>query len=309
MAYLSAILMAMEMIEVEAFVAISQAGSVSRAAANLNLSQPAMSRRINLLEQELGVRLFDRIPNGVRLSEAGEAFLPYARQVLAAARDGVEAVQAHEREPRGPITLALVGTLASSGLTERLRVFRDEWPAVRLLIKTARSDEVTAMVQRGEARLGLRYFTGSQQGIIALPLAEEPLRVVSAADSRLVTPGISTSSLGEVPWIGFPRNSVSSGEPFALAVERQLVAAGFGDLDWIAIDSLTAQKRLIEADFGVGLLPVSSVEEEIRLRTLRAVPAPALEMSIPIVAIHRRDGYLSAAARELLAALTDNQPG
>ncbi|HLI51614.1 MAG TPA: LysR family transcriptional regulator [Thermomicrobiaceae bacterium] len=297
------------MIEVEAFVAIVRAGSFSGAAHELYLSQPAISRRIDLLETEIGVRLFDRIPGGVRLTEAGEAFLPYARQVLAAARDGTEAARALEREPAGPIALALVGTLASTRLTERLRLFRERWPAVRLLLKTARSDEVTAMVQRGEARLGLRYFAGSQQGLVALPVAKEPLRVVRAAQSRLVSSIDGVETLAGVPWIGFSSSTSSSGEPFALAVERKLTEAGLGDVERITIDSLTAQKRLIEADFGIGLLPASSVEEELRLGTLRALPVAALAMSIPVVAIHRRDGYLSAAARELLASLVEGGDG
>lgn len=293
----------MEMIEVEAFVAIAGAGSFSGAAHELYLSQPAISRRIDLLENEVGVRLFDRVPSGVRLTEAGEAFLPFARQVLAAARDGADAARAVEHEPRGPITLALVGTLAGTRLTERLRLFRERWPAVQLLLRTARSNEVTAMVQRGEARLGLRYFPGSLQGLVALPVAEEPLRVVCAAQSRLVNSISGVGAFAGVPWIGFSSGAASSGEPFALAVERKLIEAGLGDVERITIDSLTAQKRLIEADFGVGLLPASSVEEEVRLGTLRAVPVAALEMSIPIVAIYRRDGYLSAAARQLLDSL------
>jgi DNA-binding transcriptional LysR family regulator len=88
-------------------------------------------------------------------------------------------------------------------------------------------------------------------------------------------------------------------------VEQQLLRCGLGDSEYIAIDSLTAQKRLIEADFGVGLLPASSVEEEVRLGTLRILPIPALETVVPVTVIHRRTGYLSGAARRLLASLAD----
>jgi DNA-binding transcriptional LysR family regulator len=251
----------MEMIEIEAFVAVARAGSVSRAAVALHLSQPAMSRRIDLLEREIGVPLFDRVPSGVRLTDAGESFLPYARQVLAAARDGAAAARALEGEERGTVTLALVGTLASTRLTARLRDFRDESPGVHLLMHTARSDEVSAMVQRGDAQLGLRYFAGPDSDLVARPVVDEPLRVVCAGQSRLVDSTASDArALVDVPWVGFPRGESSSGEPFARAVEQQLIRCGMGGAEYFAIDSLTAQKRLIEADFGVGLMPASSVE-------------------------------------------------
>lgn len=299
-------LISMEMIEIEAFVAIARAGSVSRAAVALHLSQPAMSRRIDLLEREIGVPLFDRVPSGVRLTDAGEAFLPYARQVLAAARDGAEAARALEAEERGTVTLALVGTLASTRLTTRLRAFRDGHPQVRLLMHTARSDEVSAMVQRGEAQLGLRYFAGPDRDLIALPVADEPLRAVCAGQSRLVDPAATdVQALIGVPWVGFPQGAASSGEPFARAVEQQLVRCGLGDAEYIAIDSLTAQKRLIEADFGVGLMPASGVEEELRLGILRILSITALETVVPVTVVHRRGGYLSRAARRLLASLAD----
>ena len=297
-------LICMEMIEIEAFEAIARAGSVSRAALALRLSQPAMSRRLDLLEREIGVPLFDRAPSGMRLTDAGAAFRPYAQQVLAAARDGMQAARALETGERGTVTLALVGTLASTQLTARLRDFREEWPGVRLLLHTARSDEVSALVRRGDAQLGLRYAAGDDRDLVALPVADEPLLVVCAGQSHLVDPAVTSArSLAGLPWVGFPRGAHSSGEPFARAVEQQLARWGLDGAEYIAIDSLTAQKRLIEADFGVGLLPASAVEEEIRLGTLRFLPIALLDTVVSVSVIHRRQGYLSGAARRLLTLL------
>ena len=252
-------LISMEMIEIEAFVAIARAGSVSRAAVALHLSQPAMSRRIDLLEREIGVPLFDRMPSGVRLTDAGKAFLPYARQTLAAARDGAEAARALEAEERGTVTLALVGTLASTRLTAQLRDFRDGSPGVRLLMHTARSEEVSAMVQRGDAQLGLRYFAGPDRDLVARPVVMSRCGWSARANPGSWIPAVTDArALVDVPWVGFPQGESSSGEPFAQAVEQQLVRCGMGDAEYIAIDSLTAQKRLIEADFGIGLMPASA---------------------------------------------------
>ncbi len=84
-----------------------------------------------------------------------------------------------------------------------------------------------------------------------------------------------------------------------------MIRCGLGDAEHIAIDGLTAQKRLIEADFGIGLMPTGSIEEKVRLGTLRILTIADLETVILVTAIHRRGGYLSGAARRLLASLAD----
>src|SRR5262249_38702281 len=142
--------MAVEIDQVEAFVTIVRRGGFTRAAAALHLSQPAVSRRVDRLARELGQPLFHRgQPAG--LTEAGRAFLPHAEALLASMRDGVEAVQALDRADRGTVTLALVGTLASTRLTAHLQRFRRTHPHVRLALRTALSREVSALVRRGDA--------------------------------------------------------------------------------------------------------------------------------------------------------------
>src|SRR5262250_2745970 len=134
--------MAMELDHVEAFVAIVRRGGFSRASSTLHLSQPAISRRIHLLERELGAPLFERIRSGAVLTDAGRAFLPHAETLLASVRDGLDAVSALRGTDRGAITLAVVGTLASTSLTARLRRFRELHPRVDLRVRTALSREV-----------------------------------------------------------------------------------------------------------------------------------------------------------------------
>ncbi len=85
---------------------------------------------------------------------------------------------------------------------------------------------------------------------------------------------------------------------------RQLIRAGLHDADVTLIDSLTAQKRLAQAGFGLALVPESSVRDELRRGVLVALDVPAMRTVIPIVAVHRRNGYLSPAAQALLGLLT-----
>lgn len=297
--------MAMELSEIEAFVTIQRTGGFTRAAELLHLSQPAVSRRIELLERELGVALFERLSNGIRLTEAGQAFLPYAQQVLAAIVDGKAAIHALEEEEQGTIELALVGTLASTQLTTHLQAFREAYPRVHLRLRTARSDEVSTLVQQGDAHLGLRYFADPHPDIHSLFTLKEPLLVVCATHSRFITKEpTEPAALHNVPWVTFPLSTGSSGEPFARLLERQLIRNELDMAERIVIDSLTAQKRLIEADFGIGLLPASSITEELRLGTVRILPISTLQTHAPIMVVYRRRAYLTHAIRLLLAMLT-----
>src|SRR5262249_61714211 len=124
-------LMAMELDHIEAFVAIVRHAGFTRASSALHLSQPAISRRVQLLEQELDAPLFERMRAGAILTEAGRAFLPHAEALLASMRDGIEAVGALRDPGRGTITLAIVGTLAGTALAGGLRRFYPAPPAMQ----------------------------------------------------------------------------------------------------------------------------------------------------------------------------------
>src|SRR5215510_6760257 len=224
--------MAVEIDQVEAFVAIVRRGGFTRAATALHLSQPAVSRRLELLEREVGQPLFDRARAGARLTEAGRTFLPHAEALLASMRDGVEAVQALNRADCGTVTLALVGTLASTTLTARLRKFRRAHPDVRLALRTALSREVSALVRRGDAVLGLRYFPDPDPDLVSVRLYEEPLVTVCAPTHRLASARrSSTPMLAGEPWVAFPLRQGSSGESYAQLLAQRLAALGLSEAE------------------------------------------------------------------------------
>ncbi|HKU97313.1 MAG TPA: LysR family transcriptional regulator [Vineibacter sp.] len=293
---------AVDMDALRTFVSIARLGGFSRAAETLHRSQPAISRRIDLLERALDVPLFERVRGGAMLTDAGEALLPYAEAVLAAAKDGVDAVNALKRGDAGRLSLALVGTLADARLTERLRAFRRRHPNVQLNLQTAASQEVAALVLRGDATLGLRYLVDRSPGLASQIVTREALLVVGHAAHRLADGRRHPPrALAGERWVAFP--SRGSRESFVRFLERRLLAAGLEDPDIIPIDSLTAQKRLVEAGFGIALLAHSGIQDELRLGTLRVLDVPALRADIPVSVVHRRNAYLSRAARSLLSMI------
>ena len=107
---------------VETFLAIAELGGFTRAAQRLHRSQPAISRRLEIVEHELGAPLFDRLRGRARLTEAGRIFLPHAEAALASLRDGREAVRGLQAGIEGAISLALGGMLADTHVVDALRV-------------------------------------------------------------------------------------------------------------------------------------------------------------------------------------------
>jgi len=291
--------------EIEAFLCVAELGNFSRASLKLHRTQPAISRRIGLLEQSLKTKLFERSGRSVKLTHAGRAFLPHAVAVLAAIRDGERAVRDIDGDARQArsLNLAIVGTLADSYIVETLRRFEASTPGVDVQLMTATSREVSDLVKGGEVELGLRYFAYSDPVLVCEPLGTERLYLIVPRSHPVRAKRVrDLSAFAREKWLGFPKDRKQP-ESWGHLLERELIACGIVDPNITSVDSLTAQKRLVQAGFGVTLMPLSSCREEVRVGTLRAIEVTSLRAELPVVAVRRRDGYMSAAAESFLQLL------
>jgi DNA-binding transcriptional LysR family regulator len=296
--------MTMNLHDLETFVSVARLGGVTRAAGQLHRSQPAITRRIKLLESQLRAPLLERGRSGAVLTEAGHAFLPYAEAVLASLKDGTQAVQALQGGDHGAVSIAIVGTLAGTTIVHQLRDFSATHANARLNLRTANSFEVSDMVRRGEVSLGVRYFGDPSPELVSRQISEERILVVCSAQhqwggTRLRQP----EKLRGDQWFSLPMTRHR--DSFAHVVARQLASAGLDDVSVMAIDSLTTQKQLVEAGIGIALLPESSIHEELRAGTLRTIEVPRLQTTVPIHVLYRKNGYLTGASRTLLALISN----
>lgn len=189
--------------------------------------------------------------------------VPYAERAVAAAQDAENAVRALLRDSAGPVSLAVTGTLAGGRLSRVLKRFVARHPDVALTLRTATSAEVSDIIRRGEATIGLRYDRDRSADLDCELLFAEPLQVVCAPDHPLAGKRVAKlADLGDEKWIAFPevpgRREITASHVFAL-----FQSAGLGEIEWTAVDSLTAQKRLVEAGFGIALLSQSNAAEEL----------------------------------------------
>ncbi|MBR2686253.1 MAG: LysR family transcriptional regulator [Aquamicrobium sp.] len=291
------------------FLMVYRQRGFSNAARALNRTQPAISHRISLLEQELGMSLFERTSNGIALSQAGRVLLPYAERALAALQDAETAVSALKTENAGPLSLAVVGTLASTSLTSILKRFAADCPSVDLALQTTRSTEVSDLVRRGEATIGIRYDRDRSPDLHYERLGLEKMAVACSMDHELA--GRSIKSLAELVserWLAFPEIP-GQREIWASHVFSVFQTFGLGEIEWTPVDSLTAQKRLVEAGFGLALMTESAVAEERAAGTLATIDVRDLTLTIPIFLVTRRDGFLSVAANRLRDSLKSDYLG
>jgi DNA-binding transcriptional LysR family regulator len=235
--------------------------------------------------------------------------VPYAERAVAAAQDAENAIRELTRQNAGPVSLAVVGTLAGGRLSQILRRFAGEYPDVALAMRTATSAEVSDLIRRGEATIGLRYDMDRLRDLDYERLASERLRVVCALDHPLAGKRIPRlADLRDERWIAFPENP-GRREIAASHVHALFLTHGLGEVDWTPVDSLTAQKRLVEAGLGIALLSQSHAAEELRSSSIATIQVGNLMASQDIVAVTRRGGFLSAASRRLLEIIRADYAG
>lgn len=285
------------------FLAIYQTGGFSSAATRLGRSQPAISRRIALLEGELGAPLFERAAGGVVLSQAGHVLLPHAERVLAAMEDCNAAVAALRLGAAGPLSVATVGTLAGANLTPILKRFSSAHHGVDLTLRTATSAEVSELVRRGEATIGLRYHRDGSRDLDCVQIASERLQIVCAPHHAQAGRTVrSLRALADERWLAFP-NAQKTREASADNLFAQFLVLGVSELRWTPVDSLTAQKRLVEAGYGLAVLPDSAISEELAAKSLATIGVAGLDLANPVCLVTRRKAYLSPAAIALIELL------
>jgi DNA-binding transcriptional LysR family regulator len=291
--------------QIEAFLEVARRQNLSRAAEALFVSQPTLTARLQSLEAFLGEQLFIRTRRGMRLTEAGDAFLPYAEHAVAALADGRERLGELRRGVAGRLVLGAPPTVSTYTLPALLARFSAAHPGVRLAVKTGTSEEILDMVLHDQVQLGIIRALANQE-IETLPLFTDTLVLIAGPGHRLArsSPGRQARMAdlaGEV-LVLFGRSS--SYLEFTTATFRQ---AGVLPGSVLELDNIEAAKKMVERGLGVSLVPASTVAGELAAGTLARIElvdaAPARR---EIVAVRRRDaGPPTGAAALFLGMLTE----
>lgn len=294
--------------QLAAFVAVAKTGSISGAAKELVISQPALTGRIQGLEVALGSQVFIRSRNGSRLTPAGRALLPHAERAVAAAVVGRRAVEDVVAGTGGRLTIGAAPAVSTYVLPPVLHQFRAEHPQVQLSVRSRHSEEVLDMVLRDDVEVGLMRPI-EHPDVVLTPIYEDELVLVVHRGHPFAGRGeIRTADLVDEHLILFDRTS--SYHDLTSSIFRQ---AGIDPRGYLEVDNIDAAKRMVEQRLGIALLPFTSVQAEIgvgRLAPVTVTDMPTVRRQI--VCARRRDmgepSLIVAAFMRVLVAVGPDRP-
>jgi LysR family nitrogen assimilation transcriptional regulator len=248
------------------FVAISELGSLTRAALFLNSNQSLLSRQLNALERECGTRLFNRTGRGVELSEIGQQLFPRVKALLASAQDLEDDIRGKAREPSGRVTLGCLPSIAHPLVGRLFSDIRSRHPAVRLKVLEGSSGQVEEWLADARVDIAILYRYGP-----SLPDSEQILAVVDSyligapGDAATAAAEIAFNALHDLPFIlpGAPNGLRTALDAMARHHRITLAPA-------IEADSLPLQKSLVEREKLYTVLPLHAVWGEVADGRLQA---------------------------------------
>src|SRR3712207_2425437 len=282
--------------QLECFLAVARLGNVSRAAEEMFLTQPTLTARLKALEEEVGDELFVRTSRGMRLTDAGKEFLPYAERSVGSFEEGRRHLAELRGASGGRLVLGAspgVGTYALPGLLER---FAAAHPGVSVSVRTGHSEDILEMVLKEEVQVGLTRAM-KHPGIESLRLYEDELVLVVDPGHRFTRRGSANlTEIGEEQLIFFDHDSSYFEQTHSLFRN-----AGIRELRTMEVDNIEAAKRMVEHRLGVAFLPRTAIVRSVSAGDLALISVeekPGKRRSI--AALKRKDSPASGPGAALL---------
>lgn len=256
----------MDLRQIEAFVQVAQHRSFSKAAEALYLTQPSVTARIQALERDLGEPLFERNGRGVRLTEVGASFLPFARRALKALQDGRDAIDGLRHLETGSLRLGSAVTVSTYVLPGILKRFVEAHPGIDVTVNTARSEQVLGMLLNDEVQAAM-VRTLHHPDVVTVPLYEDEVVLIVAPEHPFAArEAVDMREVSQEPLILFDR-----GSSYNALIHGAFRQAGVVPRTVMDLDNMEATKKMVEEGLGIALIPRVAVERELELGYLRAV--------------------------------------
>jgi len=243
----------MELRSLNYFVRIAELGSITRAAAHLHVAQPALTRHVQRLEDELNVALFTRANRGVRLTEAGQKLLDGATRILRDIERTGDEIRAQDAHPSGKIVLGITPTLCPVLVPDLFACMRRDYPMIELKVIHAGMVRLEEFVIDGRVDIALLSELSRSRLIVSTRLAEEEMVLVTRPGAR--PPGtVDGDELRATPLI--------LGDGLRAAMDALLAGQGIELTVDTELNDHETIRLMVQQGAGAAVLPLSSVSKE-----------------------------------------------
>jgi DNA-binding transcriptional LysR family regulator len=288
------------------FVAVAQQGTLGRAAETLNLSQPALSKTLNELEQLTGTRLFNRGRLGAQLTLVGEQFLTHAVKVLDALNTAGQALNRKDSQDTDVVRVGALPTAALGILPAAIGQFHKQQKNTTLQVATMNNTMLLSGLKSGELDLGIGRMSDPELmvGLNYELLFLESLKLVVRPGHPLLRDTVTLSRVMEWPVVVSPKGTAPRhNAEVMLQMQGCTLPSG-------CIETLSASlSRQLTVDYDyVWFVPSGAVKEDLRQGCLSALPVASLGAGEPIGILTRVDIPLSSGAQSLLSAIRKSMP-
>jgi len=273
----------MQLRQLRYLIAVAEELNFGRAAIRLNISQPPLSHQIQQLENELGVRIFQRNKREVRLTDAGRRIVAEAYQVMGQV-DHME--KAAARAGEGQIGRLSVGALVGVNeiLVDTLAIFSKRYPGVHVELQYVSTGAQIEGLREGRIQVGFVSLPISQENLVAETVKEEPLRIALPKSHPLARcPSVELKTLADQPFIFFPRRVTPGLHDLLTTMCRN---AGFNLNVVHEVDSILASLTLVRAGLGLCFC-VASMESKSDDIVFRPIQDPTSQLQYGMV--HKRE--------------------
>ena len=288
------------------FVAVAQQGTLGRAAETLNLSQPALSKTLNELEQLTGTRLFERGRLGAQLTLVGEQFLTHAVKVLDALNTAGQALNRKEGLNNDVVSIGALPTAALGILPTVIGQFHKQQKDITLQVATMNNTMLLAGLKSGEIDIGIGRMSDPElmSGLNYELLFLESLKLVVRPGHPLLQETVTLSRVMEWPVVVSPKGTITRQNAETLLQSQGCkIPAG-------CIETLSASlSRQLTVDYDyIWFVPSGAVKDDLRRGLLTALPVPTQGAGEPIGILTRVDATFSSGAQTLLSAIRKSLP-
>lgn len=286
----------MEIHQLTYFVRVAETLNFTRAAADLSIAQPSLSQQIRKLERELGFALFDRRPDGVRLTPEGALFLPHVRSALDRIDAAAVAAQEIRGVQRGLVTVGISPFAGARLLPPLVRLAREQLPGVTVRAREDGLSRLLGLLETGDIDLALALLPAPDPNLITTPLLAERLVVVTPISHPLAScPVVDLADLRNEPFV-----LLTPAFGLRQLVDEECARVGFSPRVAFESGNVGVILGLVEEGLGVTILPESAVRSD-QATVVRPVVAGGSYLQRRIGLAHRRDRYVPLAARRLFA--------